>query len=174
MNKELTPSIRTATAKDAGDIARIHMRSWQKMYRDFIPDTILNNLSLHERTQQWDALIRKEVKVLVMEINHRIQGFASICPFRDPTADNSMGEISAIYIRPEYWRQGLGTQLCLAAISELEKEGYNKIFLWIFEANVQAKKFYEALGFTATHSTKLAEFYEGGALFREVLYQKSL
>ncbi|AWN75043.1 GNAT family N-acetyltransferase [Legionella anisa] len=174
MIKNLTPNIRTATLDDAGAIAQIHICSWQKMYRDFIPEIILQNLSLEERTLQWRNLIEQEVKVLIMEINNQIVGFASICPFRDFSADRSMGEISAIYLHPDYWRMGLGTQLCMAAISALANQGYKKILLWVFEDNIQARKFYDALGFEATSSTKLEEFYEGGALLKEVLYQKIL
>ncbi|QMT60994.1 GNAT family N-acetyltransferase [Legionella sp. PC997] len=174
MTKNVMPNIRTATLDDAEAIAQIHICSWQKMYRDFIPEIILQNLSLKERTQQWHDLIEQEVKVLVMEVHNQIVGFASICPFRDFSADDTMGEISAIYLNPEYWRRGLGTQLCLAAISELANQGYKKILLWVFEDNIQARKFYDALGFEATTSTKLAEFYEDGALLKEVLYQKIL
>ncbi|MGL5742819.1 MAG: GNAT family N-acetyltransferase [Legionella sp.] len=173
MIKNLTPNIRTAALEDARTIAQIHICSWQKMYRDFIPETILENLSIEERTQQWSELIGQDVKVLIMEIDKQIIGFASICTFRDFGSDPLMGEISAIYLHPDYWRKGLGTQLCMAAITELAHLGYRKILLWVFEDNVQARKFYEALGFEVTESSKLEEFYEGGALLKEVLYQKN-
>jgi ribosomal protein S18 acetylase RimI-like enzyme len=174
MMKKITPHIKTATLQDAESIARIHICSWQKMYKDFIPETILQNLSIKDRTQQWHDLIKQGIKVLILEIDQQIVGFASICEFRAFSVDSSMGEISAIYLDPEYWRMGLGTKLCLAAIAELAKQGYKKILLWVFEANVQAQKFYDSLGFSAISSTKLVEFYEGGALLKEVLYQKVL
>jgi len=141
------------------------------MYRDFIPEIILQNLSIKERTQQWYDLIKQGGNVLVIEVDNQLVGFASICCFRDFSADNTMGEISAIYLHPDYWRVGLGTKLCKAAISELANQGYKKILLWVFEDNIQARKFYDAIGFEATDSTKLEEFYEGGALLKEVLYQ---
>jgi L-amino acid N-acyltransferase YncA len=174
MIKNDLPNVRTANLEDAESIAYIHIRSWQNMYRDFIPESILKNLSLQERTQQWLDLLKHDSIVLAMEINHEIVGFASICPFRNFSADSSKGEISAIYLHPDCWRKGLGTQLCQAAIAELERQGYKKILIWIFEANLQARKFYDAMGFSATSSTKLEEFYEGGALLKEVLYQKIL
>ncbi|KTD09070.1 GNAT family acetyltransferase [Legionella gratiana] len=173
MTQYVTPKIRTATLEDAEAIAKIHIHSWQKMYKDFIPETILQNLSLNERTLQWHDLIKQHVKVLIIEINHQIVGFASIGAFHNfGVDDGSMGEIKAIYLHPDYWRKGLGTQLCLAAISELAKLGYKKVLLWVFEDNIQARKFYDALGFEVTSSTKLEEFYDGGALLKEVLYQK--
>ncbi|MCL9684396.1 GNAT family N-acetyltransferase [Legionella maioricensis] len=166
--------IRTATLKDAEAIALIHLRSWQKMYKEFIPETILKSLSLQERTQQWHDLLKKGVKVLVSEMDNQMVGFASICPFRDIIENGPIGEISAIYLHPDYWRMGLGTQLCLAALSELVDQGYKKVCLWVLADNTQARGFYEALGFEATGSTKLEEFYDGGALLKEILYKKML
>lgn len=159
---------------DAETIALIHICSWQKMYKEFIPESILKDLSLQERTQQWHELLKQDVKVLLIEIDQQAVGFASICTFRDTSTDRSMGEISAIYLHPDYWRMGLGTKLCLAALTELKKEEYKEVFLWVLVANDQARGFYEALGFEATNSTKLEEFYEGGALLQEILYRKVL
>ncbi|BCA95871.1 hypothetical protein TUM19329_22320 [Legionella antarctica] len=121
--------IRVATLKDAEAIAFIHLRSWQKMYQEFIPETILESLPPQERTQQWKNLLKQEAKILVTEIDHQIVGFASICPYRDAGENGFSGEISAIYLHPDYWRKGLGTILCLAAMSELVKLGYNKVYL---------------------------------------------
>lgn len=174
MIKNFMSHIRTATLKDAEAIALIHLRSWQKMYKEFIPETILKSLPLQERTQQWHDLLKREVKILVSERDNQIVGFASICPFRDIIENGSIGEISAIYLHPDYWRMGLGTQLCLAALSELVNQGYKKVYLWVLADNIQARGFYEALGFEATGTTKLEEFYEGGALLKEILYKKMI
>ncbi|MFT4059756.1 MAG: GNAT family N-acetyltransferase [Legionella sp.] len=174
MIKYLNAHIRIAKLEDAKAIALVHICSWQKMYREFIPEVILKNLSLQERTQQWAELIKQDMDVLVIEINERIVGFASVCQFRDQHIDRSMGEISAIYIHPDNWRMGFGRQLCLAAIAELTKQHYKTIGLWVLVANIQARQFYDALGFEATSVTKLEEFYEGGALLQEILYRKSL
>lgn len=172
MSKNPTSKIRTATLHDAEAIALIHLRSWQEMYKEFIPESVLMNLSLKERTQQWIDFIKQGVTVLVLELDNQMVGFVSVCLFRDASSDSAIGEISAIYIHPEYWRKGFGTRLCWAAISELEKQGYKKVVLWVLEGNAQARKFYEALGFEATSSTKLEEFYESGALLTDILYQK--
>ncbi|RUR04294.1 GNAT family N-acetyltransferase [Legionella sp. km772] len=167
-------SIRFANESDAEAIGLVHIRSWQKTYEHYIPDTVLSNLSLWDRTQQWKNLIREGVKVLVLETNKQIIGFASVGDYRDADKKNQSGEISAIYLAPEYWRHGLGSKLCLAAMEELSKAGYQEVLLWVMSDNIQARLFYEKLGFQVTSKTKLEEFYEGGALLKELLYKKNL
>lgn len=166
--------IRVANDKDAEAIGRIHIQSWQKAYELYIPEAILNSLSLAERVQLWQNLLERGVHVLVLEINNEVIGFASIGSFRGEHGSAFSGEISAIYLNPKYWRKGYGAQLCLAAIEHLEKQGYNEVLLWVLSDNIQARNFYEHLGFVLTDETKLEEFYEGGALLKEVLYRKNL
>jgi RimJ/RimL family protein N-acetyltransferase len=174
MNQKSTLKIRIASTKDANAIAQTHIRSWQKIYKDFIPDTILMNLSLEERTKQWYDRISRGRKVVVLDVENKLIGFASICPYRDSSEDESVGEISSMYLDPGHWRKGYGTKLCQAAIAELEQEGYKKVVLWVLEANIQVRQFYEAMGFKITDTTKLSEFYDGSALLTEVLYQRNL
>ena len=168
------PIIRAAKEFDAEAIALVHIRAWQKAYEHYIPESILNGLSLPERTKQWHDLIQEGVTVLVLERNNNIFGFTSICKFRDRIKDNLSGEISAIYLHPDYWRKGFGTKLCLAALKNLSDMGYKKALLWVLADNLQARLFYQNLGFEATEETKLEEFYDGGALLTEVLYRKKL
>lgn len=163
--------IRLAKNQDAEAIGLVHIQSWQKAYEDYIPEDILNNLSLSERAKLWGNLIEQGVEVLVLEKNNKIVGFASICAFRGDGFSKS-GEISAIYLSPQYWRNGYGSELCLAAIERLANAGYKDVLLWVLIDNTSARHFYENLGFEATEDTKLEEFYEGGSLLKEMLYRK--
>lgn len=164
--------IRIATEFDAESIALVHIHSWQKAYEQYIPESILNGLSVPERTQHWYELIKIGATIFVMEMDSQIMGFASIGAFRDGGDDDFQGEISAIYLHPDYWRKGLGAKLCIAALNELSKIGYKEVLLWVLADNSQARMFYENLGFQPEGKTKLEEFYNGGALLSEVLYKK--
>jgi len=166
--------IRIATEFDAESIAIVHIHSWQKAYEHYLPESILYSLSVPERTQQWYELIKLGVTIFVMEMDSQILGFASICAFRDGGDDDFQGEISAIYLNPDYWRKGIGAKLCMAAVNELSKIGYKEVLLWVLKDNNKARKFYEKLGFFPEDKTKLEEFYDGGALLTEVLYKKHI
>lgn len=175
MNHLKNTCLRLASIADAEKIASVHAISWQKMYHDFIPEDILDRFSFSERLHQWEYLLSAGVTVILAEELDRTVGFVSICPLRNALPQHKhFGEISAIYVHPDYWRQGIGRQLCLAALNQLKKQDFVSVALWVLEANILARNFYEALGFTASNHTKLEEFYEGSALLKEILYYKSL
>lgn len=165
-------SIRFATSEDAMAIASVHVASWQEIYKVSIPNHVLTGLSVEKRAQEWHELIDKGLKILVIEKNNSIVGFASINPSRDAdTNPHTCGEISAIYLHPSVWRQGLGKQLCLKALSELENMGFTQVILWVLQVNNQARKFYESLGFINTNKTK-KDAYDKDIFLNEVRYQK--
>lgn len=174
MNDSHNINIRFAKPSDAEQIASCHVASWQKIYRGHIPDTVLDTLSVKNREQQWLELLNNNVKVLVVEQNHLIIGFASICPSRDEDTDpKKYGEISAIYLHPNYWHLGFGKKLCEAALSDLEMMGFSEVIVWALNENDIARKFYITMGFTETDQTKL-DSYDNDVILKEVKYHKKL
>ena len=76
-------------------------------------------------------------------------GTCSFCKSRFEQFPN-WGEIISIYLLPDYLGKGCGKALMKSALSELKKQGYEKIFLWVLEENVRARYFYEQFGFSPT------------------------
>lgn len=153
---KMKPCIRLAEIKDSHAIANIHVASWQKIYHGHIPNTILDYLSVEKREQQWRDLINKNTKIFVIEDDKHILGFASVCPARDADLDpKHVAEISAIYLHPNVWRQGLGKKLCAFVLAELQKMNFHDVILWVLEGNQQARLFYEGMGFIATGDRKI-------------------
>jgi GNAT superfamily N-acetyltransferase len=152
----MKPIIRLAVEADANQIANVHIISWRAIYRGHMPDSVLNNLSLEKRTQEWVERFKAGVMAWVIEIDYKIIGFASICPTRDADDDpKRVAEISAIYLLPEYWRKGLGQQLCKVLFDNVQKKGFKEITIWVLESNTQARHFYEMLGFIETGDVEL-------------------
>lgn len=167
-------NIRFAETSDAHAIAVVHVASWQKIYEGKIPAKMLNTLSITERERQWFDLLSQEVKILLIERDNRIVGFASLCAARDLVFAASLtGEISALYLYPCVWRQGLGTKLCSAAISELKNKGFSEVILWVLNSNQQARKFYSSMGFVENGQTKM-EVYVENIILEEICYSKKL
>ena len=46
-------ALRDATPDDAHAIATVHVASWQVAYRGFMPDAVLDGLSVDDRARKW-------------------------------------------------------------------------------------------------------------------------
>lgn len=167
-------TIRIADANDAYQIAAIHVASWQKIYRGHVPDTTLNNLSVDGRAAEWLWLIENHVKILVIELDGVMVGFACLGLSRDTDADpTKCGEISALYFHPDYWRQGLGGELCDRAFAELKEMGLVEVKVWVLKTNALARRFYEKMGFEETSDVK-TDNYDKDVILEEVRYRMGL
>ena len=58
--------------------------------------------------------------------------------------------VEHLYVHPDRWRRGIGTQLLGAALAE---SGDREVRLWTFQANARALGFYRAHGFRIIAST---------------------
>ena len=150
--------VRKAQTSDANAIARVHIASWQVVYRGHVPDEVLNNLSLNEREKMWHELLEKNVNVLVLLKDNNLVGFISFGSSRDKHDDPlCIAEITALYIMPNEWRNGFGKKLLNAAIFSISKSNFRKVILWVVDSNQQAKNFYEINGFTNSHEIKVEQ-----------------
>lgn len=165
--------IRHAIFSDANAIAKIHVSSWQAIYRGHIPDNVLDNLSVDDREQLWKTLLENNAYIIVLEEDNNLIGFLSFCPSRDEDVNPiNIAEISAIYLNPDKWRKGFGKMLCDAAINALRKSGYIEVTLWVVADNLQARLFYEKMGFINSGEIKIDE--RDGYTLREIRYRKIL
>lgn len=79
-------------------------------------------------------------------------------------------EIQAIHSLPESWGTGLGAALIKQALTDMAQAGKSHIYLWAFEENHRARRFYEKQGFVHDGGLRVSEF--DGA--REVRYSKEV
>ena len=63
-------------------------------------------------------------------------------------------DIWGIYLLPEYWGMGIGSELINLGLNELNKRHYSKVTLWVLEENINARKFYEKIGFKHDDTVK--------------------
>lgn len=68
------------------------------------------------------------------------------------------GSIYSIYLLEEYWRKGLAIKLMDVVTSILKDEGCKRISLWVYEANMRARRFYEKCDFTFDGTKKCGHF----------------
>ena len=161
-------TVRPAAPRDAKAIADIHVATWQAAYQGVIPDDFLKAMTVEKRLAYWrEAIEFSDPQILVAVDADRVIGFVGFDRSRDAGTKSTVGEIWALYITPEHWRQGAGLALWDGARDGLKDEGCTQVTLWVLVANERALQFYEqAAGFkrempslrtTAFGATKLEE-----------------
>ena len=164
--------VRTATAADAEQIARIHVETWRAAYHGQIPDRVLDALNVEDRAAFWNKrLAEPEGSVFVAE-GDGVIGFCDLVRSRDEDANpQAVGEIVAIYVLSQHWRKGAGRALCDCALAEARRRGFEEVTLWVLASNDRAKRFYEAMGFRLDGVAKTEKLADGSDL-HEVRFRK--
>jgi ribosomal protein S18 acetylase RimI-like enzyme len=166
-------TLRRATPADAPALATVHVASWHKAYRGIVPDSHLQGFTVERRTERFrESLATHAEETYVAESGGQIFGLLTLGDCRDADADHqTTGEIWGIYLSPEHWRKGIGRFLAEQGESILALRGRSVATLWVLEANEQARRFYEAVGFRTDGATKEVQL---GAPLSAVRYCKKL
>ncbi|HVO01881.1 MAG TPA: GNAT family N-acetyltransferase [Candidatus Cybelea sp.] len=125
-------TLRPATPADAEAVAHLHRLTFDATYPDFP--------KLHgpeEDLRHFDAVIKSR-PVLVAEQDGRIVGY---CAFGN-------GWVDDLYVHPAFQSRGIGSRL----LAEAQKAN-PELQLWTFQANANARAFYEKHGFVPVEET---------------------
>ena len=168
--------VRDATPADAHGIGTVVVQSWRAAYRGLLPDDVLAGLSIPDREQFWsDALTASppNTRAVVATIAGAIVGFAATGPPLVPAdrADPTLGDLYAVYLVPDVWRRGIGTQLHAAALDLLRSCGFTHAGLWVLDTNEPALRFYYHHGWTDTGRSQLDEGPGGTELHERRLHR---
>jgi GNAT superfamily N-acetyltransferase len=166
--------IRRATVDDARAIAEVSVASWLGAYRGLMPDDALDGADVDQREERNRIFLAGGADALVAEDDEGVYGFASFGRSRDPDAGDEVGELYAIYLRPERWGRGLGRELHDAAVEALRAAGFAEATLWVLDSNERARRFYERAGWQADGSVRSDRVGELRALVEEVRYRIAL
>ena len=133
--------IRRATQSDLPEIAAIHVESWKDVYADVLPAEFMAGQIDQALAQHWhDIEFHNEDIVLVAEADSLV-GFVAVWCRPVPFIDN-------LHVRPSHRSRKVGSALMKAMAKELIKNNYQTAYLWVFESNEKAIRFYETLGGT--------------------------
>jgi ribosomal protein S18 acetylase RimI-like enzyme len=143
--------IRPARPEDAGEIAQVHILTWQTSYAGLFPEEKLEELAQEYdvRTERWYANITNPDQLPALFVaeteNSKIVGFAGGGKQNNPDYPYD-SEIYMIYILPEFQRRGLGQALMSATAGKLQELGFRSLMLWVLQENEASRQFYEKLG----------------------------
>jgi ribosomal protein S18 acetylase RimI-like enzyme len=141
----LSIDIRRARVDDAAGIAAVHDAAWRYAYRGILPGLDLERMVERRGPTWWAKAIRRHVLVLVLEVDRRVVGYATLGPSR-MRALPYKGEIYEIYVAPEYQGLGLGSRLFQSARRMLGDLKFTGLAVRALRANDAAVGFYRRLG----------------------------
>ena len=131
--------IRRARQWDLQDIAAIHIESWKDSYSDILPAEFMAGQINRDFDRHWGEIeIINEDIVLVAEENSLV-GFVAVWCRPIPFIDN-------LHVRPFQRSKKVGSAFMKAVAKELINEGHRTAYLWMFESNQEAIRFYKRLG----------------------------
>lgn len=164
--------IRYADVNDCSALGIIHSESWKVAYKGIVPESVLDNMSSEKsEIKFYNSFMQGQEKNVVALKDNQVVGFMCLGKCRDDDVDNSYGEIWGIYLLPSSWRQGIGTELISWGLTDMKAKGYGKVSLWVLEDNINARKFYEKLGFICDGMIKELNL---GKQLNEIRYVKVL
>jgi GNAT superfamily N-acetyltransferase len=139
--------MRDAEASDAVPIAGLQTESWRSAYRDILDPAYLAGPVATERLALWTgrfAAPDPQRRVIVAEREAELAGF--VCAIG--AADAHWGTlVDNLHVRPNAKSGGVGTAL-LRAAGEWSATAFPGLglYLWCFEQNEPARRFYERRG----------------------------
>ncbi len=101
-------TIRRARRDDVAGIQRVARQSWHETYGSFIPEETLVELLDEGYSEEYldRALSTSGTAFFVAEDEYSVIGYVSC----EPPAGGFVGQVS-IYVAPDYWGEGIGSQL---------------------------------------------------------------
>ena len=143
----LSPSVLirpVAPGDSLEQISGIYAAAWRTAYRGLVPDAYLERLD----DGTWVPFLKQALEdCLLLEYRGRLVGTSCALPARDDRW-SGWGEVVSLYLLPEYRGKGLGGPLLEAAVEKLNAQGFPRTYLWVLEANLPARRFYERHGFS--------------------------
>ena len=138
---------RPAKSNEAEAIAALHAKSWQVAYRGILSDAFLENEVVENRLKLWIDRFAKpaENEFICMAIeDDELKGF--VCVYGND--DAKWGAlIDNLHVLPQSKGQGIGKQLMHEAAKWIADNYPNPHFyLWVYEDNLEARRFYEKMG----------------------------
>ncbi|WP_405722701.1 GNAT family N-acetyltransferase [Streptomyces sp. NBC_01537] len=125
--------IRQATAADATAIAHIHSAS-REATMPYLPPRRRSD----DEVRRWvEQVVLKECRVWVAVRDGEVLGYAVL---------EGAGLLDQLYLLPGARRRGIGTLL----LDEVRRHSPGGLSLHVFQANADARAFYERHGFTVT------------------------
>lgn len=139
--------LRPATTEDYKPIAVLHAVNWQHTYRGILSNQYLDDEVTEERIKFWKERLEQPAAnqiTTVAMMNDTIVGFSCLI-LNDDAQYGTL--LDNLHVSVNQQKNGVGKLLMQdGAKIILAKASNHKMYLWVFETNVNARMFYERIG----------------------------
>lgn len=136
--------VRLAVAQDAVAIGNVAQRTWSDTYAGIIPPENQERLlgRWYAPAALEEAMGRSKSWLYVAVVQGEVIGFAQFM-----MRDNGCGELTRIYVMPEWQRRGVGSCLLRKGLATLSTHGVEELLVHVEKGNAKGTRFYERSGF---------------------------
>ena len=131
--------IREANNSDLTAIANIHIESWRDSYSEVFTPEVMNREIIPSLKEHWQNIVIQNDDVVLVAADKDIIGFIAVWCRPIPFIDN-------LHVKPSLRSKNVGTLLLKSAAGALLKKEKNSGYLWVFNTNENAIRFYQKLG----------------------------
>ena len=151
LKKELRP----VKCGDEKILAYIQTESWKKAFAGILSSEELERYTdIHKAEAMYARVLENPAsRGVLLTVDRKPHCLA----LWGKSRENDMpdyAELICIHSLQENWGRGYGSVVMNHVLDQLQKEGYKKVMLWVFEENTRARKFYEKHGFVLISKTK--------------------
>jgi len=140
-------TIRLAIPADAQDMAEVGMSSWEAAYKDILSADYIREKNASRLEQFKRNITNENNEQYVIQLDGKTIGIMKIALPVDDDLDDTFYEVHFIYLNPDYFRRGIGTQAIKFAFDKARELGKKNVSIWVFSENTRTIKFYEKCGF---------------------------
>jgi ribosomal protein S18 acetylase RimI-like enzyme len=156
-------AISPAGPADAGELARVHVKSWRETYPGLLPQAYLNRMSPAQHAHRFRRELMRarpgQVTLIAEGIDGAV-GYASGALSRGGRRGADC-EVFTLYVVRAAQGVGVGRALLQASARVLRAEGAKSLMLSVLSRNAPARAFYERLGGQAYAETPANAWGEG-------------
>jgi RimJ/RimL family protein N-acetyltransferase len=151
-------NIRLAVPADAPEMAEVLMRSWEVAYKDIIPADYIRQKNA-TRPEQYKRVITEENTTdYVIQLKNKTVGIMRITPPQDDDLGDEYYDSQVLYLHPDYFHQGIGSQAAEFAYEIARGLGKTGMTVWVLAENINSIRFYEKCGFVPDGKAKERDY----------------
>ena len=114
----------------------------------------------------------QDAELIAVVADDEVVGFAAFGRSQDDAPPGEEGQLYAINLDPTHWGKGLGRALLRAATTELVRQGFQSLVLWVVPENQRARDLYESEGWASDGVSRHEEVF--GVAVTSMQYRRQL